>query len=336
MIQRASLSLLVALAPLLVVPACSKPSERNIGPAATTSASPPVTVEKSAAPAPPPAVSAAPVASGSAEPPVYPPRTVPGGMYNGAWVQPFEVVRDKGNLGLSYLDAMSRCIGYSKVLCSDSSWARACATDEKLSRIETWVSTGVGSNRFVTRGGEEAGCRARNVKEGTDLSPTRAAVCCDYDIGIKQAGKADELTTGTVRKLFAYYRALRDKDALTLAGLYEDKVTWLGKERTNAEIIKVHQESFQKDPAQWTQFDTCSVAGDKGDGGPEAKATVDCVTLFQRKGAVVVAMQRLIFSGNGKIKLIGDAETANMPAVAGATFQEKELKERVGILLQAD
>lgn len=336
MIRRASVSLLVALAPLLVVPACSRPSESSAPPTSTASANAPVAAEKSAAPTPSPAVSTAPAASASAELPLYPPRTVPGGMHNGAWVQPFEVVRDKGNLGLSYLDAMSRCIGYGKVLCSDSSWARACATDEKISKLETWVSTGVGSNRFVTRGGEEAGCRARNVKDGADLSPTRATVCCDYDIAIKQAGKADELTTGAVRKLFVYYRALREKDALALAGLYEDKVTWLGKERTHAEIIKVHQESFQKDPAQWTQFDTCTVAGDKGDGGPDAKATVDCVTLFQRKGAVVVAMQRLVFSANGKIKLIGDAETANMPAIAGAAFQEKELKERVGILLQAD
>ncbi|MCC6647327.1 MAG: hypothetical protein IT374_17360 [Polyangiaceae bacterium] len=320
------------LATTLVAPGCSKPSEGHATPASAAPAtSAPVLV------APPPAAASsapAPAASAAVEPPTYAQRTVPGGMHNGAWVQPFQIVRDKGNLGLSYVDAMSRCIGYGKVLCSDSSWARACATDEKLSKIETWVSTGVGGNRFVTRGGEDAGCRARDVKDGADLSPTRAAVCCDFDIAVKTQG-TDALTTGTVRRLFAYYRALRDKDALALAGFYEDKVTWLGKEHTNADLIKVHQESFKKDPAQWTQFDTCTVAGDKGD-APDAKASVDCVTLFQRKGAVVVAMQRLIFSRDGKIKLIGDAETAGLPAVSGAPVQEKELKERVGILLQAD
>ena len=59
-------------------------------------------------------------------------------------------------------------------------------------------------------------------------------------------------------------------DALSLNGLYEDKVTWLGKERTNADIIKVHEESFKKDPAQWTLFDTCTLAVDHPAGSAPA------------------------------------------------------------------
>ena len=325
-------STLAAVA-VLGLSACTK-NESPAPDGAKATATPPATT--SAAP-PAAKASAVPTASASAaEPPIYAPKKVPGGMLNGAWVQPFEIVRDKGNMGLPYLDAMSRCIGYGKVLCSDAEWARACETDAAIAKIETWTSTGAGNGRFVTRGGEDAGCRARNIKDGTEVSPTRATVCCDYDIAIKTPGKGDELTTATVRKLFAYYRAMRDKDSLALAGLYEDKVTWLGTERTNADIIKVHEESFKKDAAQWTQFDTCTVSSDKGDGGPDAKATVDCVTGFQRHGTVVVAMQRLVFSGAGKIKLIGDAVTANVQGSDGMVVQEKELKERVGILLLAD
>ena len=279
-------------------------------------------------------------ASGSAaaaEPPVYPPRKVPGGMLSGMWVQPFEIVRDKGNVGLSYLDAMNRCIAYDKVLCTDSEWARACETDEKLSKIETWTASGAGSNRFVTRGGEDSGCRARNLKDGDEKVATRATVCCDPNIAIRTA-KNEGLVSDVVKKLFQYQRAMRQKDALSLGGLYEDKVTWLGKPRTKDEIMKVHQDSFTKDPMQWTMFDTCNVVGDPGagDGGADAKVTADCLTLFNRKGTVVVAMQRLVFGGDGKIKLIGDATTANVPAADGSMVQEKELKERVGILLSAD
>lgn len=316
---------------------CSKPDDK--APPATTAAA--ATAKPASAVTGAVTASAAPSASASAaavEPPVYPPRKVPGGMLNGMWVQPFEVVRDKGNLGLSYLDAMSRCIGYGKVLCTDSEWARACDSDASLAKIETWTASGVGSNRFVTRGGDEAGCRARNVKDGAELSPTRATVCCDPNISARTTGKNDALLTTVVKKLYAYQRAMREHDALTLGGLYEDKVTWLGKERTNADIIKVHEESFKKDPTQWTTFDTCTLAASPAttDGGTDAKGTADCLTLFQRHGTVVVAMQRLVFSGNGKVQLIGDAVTANIPSADGTVVQEKELKERVGILLSAD
>ncbi len=298
--------------------------------------------------APKPAATAAAAASASAsaiaaasaavEPPVYPPRKVAGGMLTGMWVQPFEIVRDKGNVGLSYLDAMNRCVGYGKVLCTDSEWARACETDANLSKIETWTASGVGSNRFVTRGGDDAGCRARNVKDGDEKSPGRAAVCCDMNIAIRTTSKNDELLTGSIKKLFAYQRALRDKDGIALSGLYPATVAWLGKAYSNGDIVKVHQESFAKDPQQWTLFDTCTMASDPGsdDAGTHAKVTADCLTIFQRKGAVVVAMQRLVFGSEGKITLIGDATTANLPAADGSTVHEKELKERVGILLSAD
>jgi hypothetical protein len=336
--RHASALILLAVLPL----GCSKsggdnPPAPSAAPSAAASATPAAlrTAPSATASAAAPAASAS--ASAAAEPPVYPPHKVGGAMYQGMWVQPFEIVRDKGNVGLSYLDAMNRCIGYGKVLCTDAEWARACESDASLAKIETWTASGVGNNRFVTRGGDEAGCRARDTKEGTDLSPTRAAVCCDPNIGIK-TGTKDALVDNTIKKLFAYQRAMRDKDSLALAGLYEDKVTWLGKERTNQDIIKVHEESFKKDPAQWTLFDTCSLAADKGasDGGADAKVTADCLTLFQRKGSVVVAMQRLVFGGEGKIKLIGDAVTANVPSPDGTIVQEKELKERVGILLSAD
>jgi hypothetical protein len=348
MVRRAlALILPAALFPL----GCSSKSGDAPTPAATVQATAaPTTAAASAsptasqAPAPTAATSAAP------EPPVYPPRKVPGGMLNGMWVQTFEIVRDKGNLGLSYLDAMNRCVGYGKILCTDVEWARACETDASLAKIETWTASGIGNNRFVTRGGDEsAGCRARDVKDGADLSPTRAAVCCDANIVAKSMSK-DELLTTVVRKLYAYQTAMRSRDALTLGGLYEEKVTWLGKERSNAEIIAVHEESFKKDPAQWTLFDTCTLSTDRGaspaaapdagapdaGAGADATATADCLTLFQRNGSVVVAMQRLVFSGAAKIKLIGDAVTARQPAPDGTMVEEKVTKERVGILLSAD
>lgn len=334
---------------------CSNKGSGDAPPPPATTAAP-----TAAAPAPTASAAAAPTATAAAsaakaEPPVYPPKKVAGGMLNGMWVQPFEIVRDKGNLGLSYLDAMNRCVGYGKVLCTDSQWQRACDADAKLAEIETWTVSGVGNNKFVVRGGDEAGCRARDVKEGTDLSPARAAVCCDPTIAIKSS-RQDALYTATIKKLYAYQAAMRTKDTLALTDAYEDKVTFLGEERTRNDIIKMHEESFQKDPAQWTVFDTCTVAFDLGAGGAgasdagaddagagdagagaNATATADCRTLFQRNGSVVVAMQRLVWGGPGmKIKLIGNAVTAGMPSPDGAVIEEKELKERVGILLSAD
>lgn len=311
-------------------------------PAATTAAATAkVSAAASVATAPATATATTTVsADAKAEPPVYPPHKVKQGMNAGVYVGPFEIVRDKGSVGVPYLDAMKRCLASNQTLCTDMQWARACEADPELAKIETWTVSGVGMNKFVVRGGE-AGCRSRDVSEGTERVPGRAAVCCDPVIGVKTSRAMDAVLSSAVKNIVKYQGALRARDTLALSGLYDDKVMFLGKQNTNADLMKMHDESFKKDPDQWTVFDTCSISieggadGGAADGGAEAKVTTDCNTLYQRNGSVVVAMQRLIWGGPSmKIQIIGDAVTARQSAPDGTVVQEG--KVRVGILLVSD
>jgi hypothetical protein len=132
---------------------------------------------------------------------------------------------------------------------------------------------------------------------------------------------------------------LQARDELALAAQYDEKVTFLGKEYSNAALIKEHQKYFKKEPDQWTRFDTCQVGIEKvtTPNGPDVKLAADCRALFHRGGHVSVAMQRFLWGGMPvmKVQLIGDAVTRKRTP-DGAMLEEKETKERVGVLMVSD
>lgn len=321
---------LALAAPLVIFAACSKPSGSSDAPPAVT------TPATTATTAPPPA--ATPTASARPDPPTYAPHKVSAGMVGEVWTPGFEIVRDKGNLGLSYLDAQNKCTSTGKSLCTDTEWQRACDADAELSKIETWTTTGMGDSRFVVRGGGDAACRSRDVASGADKKPDRAAVCCDRTVGIKTTNHNEAFLKISAKRILDYEAAIKNRDSLALASQYDDKVTFLGKDYANAELVKKHEAFFKQLPDQWTIFDSCTVSIDKTNPA-DHKLRADCRTMFHRKGEVVVAMQRLVWGGNPtmKVQVIGDAvTTGQQQAPDGTVIEEKETKERVGVLLASD
>lgn len=309
--------------------ACSKPQESTgAAPVAAASPTPPV-----ASAQPPPTASAAAV-----DVPPYAARKIKAGFTAEIYTPAFEIVRDKGDLGAGHEDAMKRCTSAGKSLCTDAQWARACEADPALAKIATWTASGVGGGRFVTRGGGDAGCRARDVVDGADRSPSRAAVCCDRAVSIKTGNKNDAFVMAASKRLLDYEAALRARDELALQTLYDEKVSFGGKELPVGELLKLHKKDWKHVPDQWALFDTCTVEIKKitTDKGPDSKLQGDCRTVFHRGGATSIAMQRLLWGGTGmKLQTIGDA-SARAQAPDGTAIEEREVKERVGLLLAAD
>ncbi|MCC6646916.1 MAG: hypothetical protein IT374_15250 [Polyangiaceae bacterium] len=297
-----------------------------------------------AAPAPPPSAAPPPASTAAAPPtpavevPAYAPRKVTAGFTAEIYTPAFEIVRDKGELGLTYEEAMQRCVSSGKALCTDAQWSRACEADPALAKIATWTASGTGAGRFVTRGGGDAGCRARDVVDGGDKSPSRAAVCCDRAVAIKTSNKNQAFVMTAAKRLIDYEAALRAKDELAMQTLYDEKVSFGGKELAVGELLKLHRKDWKQFPDQWALFDTCTVEIKKitTDKGPDSKLQGDCRTVFRRGGGTYIAMQRLIWGGLGmKLQTIGDA-SARAQAPDGTAIEEREVKERVGLLLAAD
>jgi hypothetical protein len=321
--------------------ACSKPNEGTTSPVV-----PPATAPATSGTAGTPAATTTATASASAtvptgkEPPVYGLHKVPAGFTgDGLWSDKFEIVRDRGNTGLSWDDAMAKCTATGKSLCTDSQWARACEADKELSSIETWTATGVGGEKYVVRGGGEAGCRSRDVMSASEKKGDRAAVCCDRTVVIKTGNKNEAFLKSSAKRLLDYETAIRSHDGLSLGALYDEKITFMGKEASNPDLIKLHDKDFKIAKDQWPLFDVCDVNVDKvsTDKGPDVKLGANCRTLFHRNGHTYVAMQRIVWGGPGmKIQLLGDPVTARSQAADGTFIEEKEVKERVGMLLVAD
>jgi hypothetical protein len=310
-------------------PPAEKPVEK---PAATATATAKATAAATASAAP----SASAAAAAPGEVPTYASHKVPAGdAKDGTWTGPFEIERVKGHLGLDYAKAMDECVKEGKALCTETQWSRACEADPELAKIETWTASGNPDGRFVVRGGPDGGCGTRTLSEINASVPTRAAVCCDRALGIKTSNKNEAFLKASSKHMLDYEKAVRDRDALTLAGVYADKVSFMGKDFSREDLVKEHQKFWKAVPDQWTLFDTCDISIDKSQTDP--RLLTDCKAVFYKSGKVFVAVQRFLRGGSPmKVQVIGDvnsivggADGAQAEAAGGA----KETKERVGILL---
>ena len=269
--------------------------------------------------------------------PAYAAHKIPAGdAKDGTWTGPFEVVREKGHLGLDYIKAMDECVKEGKALCTDTQWTRACEADPTLAAIETWTASGNPDGRFVVRGSADGGtCGTRTLAEVNASTPNRAAVCCDRALGIKTGNKNEAFLKASSKHMLDYEKAVRDRDALALAAVYADTVSFMGKDYARDALLKLHQSYWKAAPDQWTLFDTCDISIDKSQTDP--RLFTDCRTIFHKGGKVFIAIQRFLRGGSPmKVQVIGDvnslvggSEGGEQDTAAGG----KETKERVGILL---
>ena len=314
---------LVSLIPLLLA-ACDKeappapPTEKPLEKAAAT-ASAKATASAAAPPGEVPAYAAHKVPAGSAS--------------DGTWTGPFEVVREKGHLGLDYVKAMDECVKEGKALCTETQWSRACEADPALGKIETWTASANPDGRLVVRGAADGTCGTRTLSEVNASVPARGAVCCDRALGIKTSNKNEAFLKASSKHMLDYEKAVRDRDAIALAAVYADTVSFMGKDYPREALLKVHQKYWAAAPDQWTIFDTCDISIDKSQTDP--RLLTDCRTIFHKGGKIFVAVQRFLRGGSPmKVQVIGDVNSL----VGGADSPQdsaggKETKERVGILL---
>lgn len=297
--------------------------------AVTAVASPAVTA--TAAPA-----TTATAAATPADIPVYAGRKVPGGADAGeVWTAGFEIMRDKGNTGLTWDKAQAVCTGAGKSLCTDTQWMRACQADAELAKIETWTASIMGDDRYVVRGGGGSGCSSRQAVSGSETKDMRAAVCCDRAVGIKTSNKNAAFLKASSEHLMGYEKAIRDRDVVALAERYDDKVMFSGKELTRDALIAEHKKDFERVPDQWALFDSCTVTINKTKPGDQ-KLQSDCRILFHRNGKTVGATQRFLQGGpKMQISTIGGTSAPGSDDPSAAADQ-KEGKVRIGILLTAD
>jgi hypothetical protein len=271
--------------------------------------------------------SSAPAASASAAPDAglfsYPRTSVAAGKdRRGAWTGAFTVERQAGNEGLDLEFAAKFCGEQGRALCTDTQWQRACVSDEKLGKLQTWTLSMEGK-QVVVRGGA-AGCGAREVVAPTQTSLERVAVCCERAVAITTTNENESFLLSSAKRLLEYETAARRSTASKLRDLLDDSVVYGGKEQKRDQVVQ----AFEKAPASaWTLLDTCDVNIEKD--GAEARLVSDCQVVYHGAGGFDADRVRLVHGGpQSKIQLIGTPEQMSL--------LDREKKERVRSFLGGD
>jgi hypothetical protein len=266
--------------------------------------------------------SAAPSSGPSAAQPTglvpYAEHTIPAGdAPDGTWTAQFTIERKAGDENLEWAKALDHCAAQGQSLCTDTQWLRACQADAELGKLETWTLT-ADVPGAVVRGGRE-GCGGRKFVKPKETSPTRVAVCCQRAVGIQTGNKNAAFLATSSKKLLDYEAALSKRDASALGGLYDDNVTYLGKDLARDALVQQHQQYQKDNPDLSSYFDHCTVKIDTDGVSPTLLADCGVVT---RKGSAGQGMtQRVIWGGPAsKIEYVGDTS---------GNVKKREQKERV-------
>lgn len=254
------------------------------------------------APDPPPPAPAAPSAAPSATVTSLAAFTVPAGNTGAVWVPEF-AVRSETDGGLAYVAAAARCASVSLSLCSEAQWSRACTTDARLSSIETWTASADAERGFVVRGG--GSCDARKVAPGSEVSPSRGAICCSRAIGIASSNTNVAFLRTTSGKLLAFESAMRKGDGRALRPLLADPISFYGAAKTSDSAASTFEAMVAKHPGLWVIHDTCDVTIQKEPG----TWTADCRKVAQQDGQVASVVTRYVWSAEGLITSISDPKT---------------------------
>jgi hypothetical protein len=246
---------------------------------------------------------------------------VEGKARGGAWTAAFTIERRTGDEGRDLKSATEFCREQGRSLCTETQWQRACASDGKLGRIETWTVSMVGK-QAVVRGGE--GCDARALSAPGKTTPQRGAVCCERAVAITTTDDSKAFLGSHAQRLLDYERAARPSAASRLRSLLDDPVVFGGRRRKPDEAIR----SFEKlSPDSWSVLDTCDVRVEPDESGK--RLVSDCQVVQFDAGRFSVRTSRIVHGGpRSKIQLIGKE--------ADMTLLGKEKKERVRSFLGGD
>jgi hypothetical protein len=295
---------------LVLVVGCKKNKPVDPNPTGSASAASSVVAQGSA--------SAVPSAAQAAGLVPYAEHTIAAGdAPDGTWTPAYTIERKAGDENFDWSRALEHCTAQGRSLCSDTQWLRACAADAELGKLETWTLT-ADVPGAVVRGGP-AGCGDKKFVKVTEASPTRAAVCCQRAVAIRTENKNASFLASSSKKLLDYEVALLRHEPAPLGALYDDNVTYLGKELARDDLVKAHEQSAKDNPDLASFFDHCTVKIDND--GVAASLVADCGVVQRRGGKVSGLIQRVAYGGPAsKIQYVGDPS---------GTMKKREQKERV-------
>lgn len=293
----------------------SKPTPVPTPSASTTTATQPQPQPSATASTPPPASSVA-----SVLPAPWEKHIKDGYAFDKTWTTGYSIYRKPGGVGMSILEAYAYCESHGKSLCSETQYRRACQEEPLLGQIETWTGSGdPPADELTVVGGED--CTTKQLVSTTDKKPNRSTLCCDRAVGVRTEYKSADFLVATQHHVGAYEAALKARDTLALADLYNEKVIFQNKVHDRAKLLEMHRHYWKAVPQQWTQFDYCRVTMQSGrdvEGNDDKQFQTDCAALFRVGSEVHFAMQRLIKGRSGKnaaaIIFIGDVSSSSAPS----------------------
>lgn len=256
---------------------------------------------------PPADVSGHAVAGAAPAVPALAPRRIGAGSApDGTWTASFKLEYENTSNGLSYVAAEDACSSKGLALCIEAQWVRACADDPQLGGLATWTLSPSGADGFVVRGG--GSCSSRAIARGREVNPARAGVCCERAVGIRTSNTNDAFLKSSTKKILDLESANNRRDTAALEKLYDDGVTFLGREYSRADLLGEARKYFKQFPDQWLLYDACDVRIEKR--ANDAQLVSECTAVGRRGGEVAVVIQRITHGGpEGRIQQIDEPRT---------------------------
>ncbi len=224
-----------------------------------------------------------------------------GSAHNLGFLLAFRVLRDAGDAGKTYQQAVELCRGQGRMLCTETQWLRACEEHAAVGRMESWTATRRGKN-VVVAGGRNCGSRDK-AQEG-ETHPHRVGLCCERAVALRTADAGPWQGLGT-RFPLRFERALNEGNEKELRSMLSETVVRDGRKWTPDALLAQEREARPR--VGWTLFDTCDmrtgpVVVDKADAGTGRMqgTLLTCRTLLDRKGDIIDYVTVLGVVGDGE------------------------------------
>jgi hypothetical protein len=233
----------------------------------------------------------------AAAPPPLIPRflVVEGEAPNGSWVPGYEVGRFVGDTDKDYLQAGAHCRSNGLVLCTETQWLKACATNAELGKQESWTASW-DAEQVIVRGGES--CDSRRTVAGSDHSSSRIGLCCTRAIAIRSSNRTIAFLRSSQAHQLRLEVADNASDASALEKEWYESVAYDGKRMTREEARAAQQRWFEANRGHSLIYDTCdvqlgAVATGLGKQGTSPGLVHDCIAVLTTHGQVSVTRQRI-------------------------------------------
>jgi serine/threonine-protein kinase len=221
-------------------------------------------------------LNSAPVATGSAEPPVaansaatpspnpkgslfagLPARDVTAGPVGRGYIGAYRLLAREAGVGQDFYGAAKQCADAAMTLCSEAQWIRACSSFPELGSVPSWTSS-VKGEEVVVRGGETCASEGRSAPIERALN--RYGMCCDRAIAVTTGNLQKPYLVTTAERILSLERALNQRNVQALLDLAEPTIVIDEQQKTAAELKKSIESDFRAAPELVVLNDTCEIS----------------------------------------------------------------------------